>query len=127
MRFNSTVSMTEANTEKRIMKRQPTAPPRGRILMRVASIAQRIPDVSVWRCRTELLKGCTPVPGTQTRGWVVNSPEPCMAAHSCTVVVRRTTQGWRGAEPNPNRTGGKTSVMAPRSVPRQLAVTDTSR
>lgn len=34
--------------------------------------------------------------------------------------------GRRGVEPKPNRTGGCTSAMAPRSVPCQLAVTDTT-
>jgi hypothetical protein len=37
MRFNNTVNITEANIEKRIIARQPTLPPRGRIFTFVAS------------------------------------------------------------------------------------------
>jgi hypothetical protein len=57
---------------------------------------------------------------------------PCRAVRSSggvgswMVVVRRTSDGRRGVEPNPNRTGGHTSAMAPRSMPCQLAVTESS-
>jgi hypothetical protein len=37
MRFNNTVSITEASIEKRIIIRQPVLPPRGRIFTFVAS------------------------------------------------------------------------------------------
>jgi hypothetical protein len=37
MRFNNTVSMTEASIEKSIITRQPTLPPRGRIFTFVTS------------------------------------------------------------------------------------------
>jgi len=39
-----------------------------------------------------------------------------------TVVTRVTSEGRRGVEPKPNRTGGSTGHMLPKSVPSQEAV-----
>src|SRR5437763_8742252 len=43
MMFSSTVSTMEASTENRIIMRQPAAPPRGRMFMRVTPVPQRCP------------------------------------------------------------------------------------